>query len=101
MIFEDFEVIQSVLLDTSKVVKKYIIAEQDAFKMPLNIKDLAKEFVVLQIEKKSEEEHYFTYEFSGIASHKYRSDFGMFILKFRSAKVCWDELVDDSWFVNR
>ena len=100
LIFEDFEVIESILFDTSSIEKKHIIVEQDAVKRSLDIKDLAIGFEVLQAEQKPEQEHYFVYEVHGISPHKYRSDFGMFTLKFSNVKVCWNEFVNDSWFVN-
>jgi len=100
LIFEDFEVIESILFDTSGIKKKHIIVEQDADKISIDIKDPAMEFEVLLVEKKPEQEHYFIYEFHGIASHKYKSEFGMFTLKFNNVKVCRNELVSNSWFVN-
>ncbi|HPT90131.1 MAG TPA: hypothetical protein PK033_07160 [Acetivibrio sp.] len=100
LIFENFEVIESILFDTSSIEKKHIVVEQDAVKRRLDIKDLATGFEVLQAEKKAGQEHWFVYEFYGIAPHKYRSDFSMITLKFSKVKVCWNELIGDSWFAN-
>ncbi|GAE88853.1 hypothetical protein [Acetivibrio straminisolvens] len=101
LIFEGFEVIESILFDTNNIKKMHIIVEQDSVKRPVDIIDLAMEFLVLQSKWKSQNEQYFLYEFHGTTSDKYRNDFGMFTLKFSNAKVCWNELLNDSWFVNR
>jgi hypothetical protein len=101
LIFEDFEVIESILFDTSGIEQKHIVVERDAFKRSIDIMDLSIGFTVLLVENKSNQEHCFVYEFHGTAPHKYRNEFSKFTLRFSKVKVCWNELVDDSWFVKR
>jgi hypothetical protein len=98
LIFQDYEVIQSILFDTSDIKKRHIVAEKDANQIHLDIIDLAEGCEVLSVERIEEQNKYFTYKFNGMASSKYRNDFCYFVIKFQKMSVCWNEFLDDSWF---
>lgn len=98
IIFESFDLVQSILYDTSMVSKKHIKVEEDAEILDIDILELAQEFEVLKVDVKSKISP-FVYEFHGTASLKYRAEFGSFIIECHSVKICWNELLEDAWFV--
>lgn len=98
LIFKEFQIVECVLFDTSNI-KKRASTRNDTIRISLDIRDLAAGFEVLRFNKIAERDHGFRYEFFGVASSQYRSDFAQFVLDFTMAEVCWTELVADSWFV--
>jgi hypothetical protein len=99
LMFKNFEVLKSFVYDTSNVHKNVIHVEEDASKVCVDILNLAIDFEVLDLKKIDITETNYSYEFGGNCSSEFNSDFGVFILRFDSVLVCWNDLLEDAWFV--
>lgn len=100
LIFENFEVIKALVYDTRDVTKRKINVEEDANITNVEISELAIDFEVLHLTEIEVTDKHFIFEFGGLASFKFHSDFALFVLKFDCVLVCWNELLNDSWFVD-
>ncbi|MGO4530337.1 hypothetical protein AB4Z30_14745 [Paenibacillus sp. 2TAF8] len=100
--FVDFEVLESILYDTSEIKsKKRIVVEDDAQKKVLDVSELLIDFEVLKNEELQLEGNIYVHRFDGLTSLKYNADFGYWIIKYRTLIIEWDDLIDMAWFEAR
>jgi hypothetical protein len=100
--FVNFEIIESILYDTSGIKgKSRIIVETDAQKIELHFSDLLVDFEVLKDEELYKKDNYIFHRFDGSTSLKYNADFGYWIIKYKELIIEWDELLDKAWFEER
>ncbi|WP_244152627.1 hypothetical protein [Paenibacillus lactis] len=100
--FVDFEIVESILFDTSEVKnKRRIVVEINAQKRELHYSDLLVDFEVLKDEVLNKEGNYLFHRFDGTTSKKYNSDFGYWVIKYKKLIMEWDELIDKAWFEER
>ncbi len=99
LIFQNCEVLKSFIYDTRFIKKSVIQVEKDAQKVNIDIINLATDFEVLDMKMIEKNGISYVYEFGGNCSNELGSDFGVFILKFDMVLICWNELINDAWFV--
>ncbi|MED5016494.1 hypothetical protein P9847_04135 [Paenibacillus chibensis] len=100
--FINFEILESVLYDTSKIKsKKRIVVEDDAQEKVLDISELLVDFEVLKTEEIQTQDNIYIHRFDGSTSLKYNADFGYWIIKYKKLIIEWDELIDTAWFEDR
>ncbi|WP_124113503.1 hypothetical protein [Paenibacillus xylanexedens] len=100
--FINFEILESVLYDTSEIKsKKRIVVEDDAQKKVLDISELLVDFEVLKTEKIQTQDNIYIHRFDGLTSLKYKADFGYWIITYKKLIIEWDELIDTAWFEDR
>lgn len=100
--FVDFEILESVLYDTSEIKsKKRILVENDAQKKGVDISELLVDFEVLKTEEIQTQGNMYIHRFDGLTSRKYNEDFGYWIIKYKTLIIEWDDLIDTAWFEDR
>lgn len=77
-----------------------INVSQDAKIIDVEILELAIDFEVLDLTEIEATDKYYIFEFGGQSSVNFHSDFALLALKFDCVLVCWNELLDDAWFVD-
>lgn len=101
LVFEDVVVLESIVFDTSNA--KGVDLSKEAIKVTIPIIEAADKFLILESTCISSEENNYIYRFFGdVYPHNKRkcTDFGNYNIQFSKVYVCWNELEDDSWFVN-
>ncbi|WP_245595988.1 hypothetical protein [Paenibacillus taiwanensis] len=100
--FIDYEIIESILYDTSQIKgMKHIIVEEAAQKRVMLESELLLDFEILKNEELQAAEDYFVHRFDGSASLKYNADFGYCIIKYKKIIIEWNEFIDKAWFEDR
>ncbi|WP_438350635.1 hypothetical protein ACP8HI_08330 [Paenibacillus sp. FA6] len=100
--FVDFEILESILYDTSGIKgKNRIIVEEDAQKIELEIAELLVDFEVLKNEELQTIDSYCIHRFDGSTSLKNNSDFGYWIIKYKKLIIEWEKFIDKAWFERR
>lgn len=100
--FINFEILESVLYDTSEIKsKKRIVVKDDAQEKVLDISELLVDFEVLKTEEIQTQDNIYIHRFDGSTSLKYNADFGYWIIKYKKLIIEWDELIDTAWFEDR
>lgn len=96
LIFENSTELKSLIYNMSYINDDKVIVTQEKNIRTAQLVKIAKDMEVLDVKEEIIEKKY-RLTFSGIDEHR---NFDVFSLKFKKMVICWNEFMDDAWFVN-